>query len=113
MQDTSTKCADRVASELKDREDQIGELTARGFGGDEDSLQKLYDLPLSIETVQETTITLSWGGPADYLHIKHNAGEILGLTYRFSDWYDTATVELDETSPLWDYASDLIETLNA
>lgn len=111
MQDTSTKCADRVASELKDRESQFKALQDRINQGEEEAYEEMHELALGIQTVEETTVTLSWGGPADYLHIIHNEGEVLRVTYRFSDWFDTATEELDETSPLWDYAVDVVEAL--
>ena len=105
MDTKQLNCADRIGAELKDRADYIKGLLA----GSDDDLEALNNLPLCIETKQETTITLSTGGPADYLHITHDNGEVLRVVYRFSDWFDTAIVELDETSPLWDYASDLIE----
>jgi hypothetical protein len=110
MMDTKElNCAERIGAELKDRADYIKDLMDKGRVGDEDALDEVTNLPLSIETVKETTVTLSTGGPADYLHITHDQGEVLRVVYRFSDWFDTAIVELDETSPLWDYASDLIE----
>lgn len=111
MQDTKTKCADRVASELKDREVYFKDLLDRASEGEDKAMEEIHESALSIETVQETTVTLSWGGPADYLHIIHNEGEVLRVTYRFSDWFDTATEELDETSPLWDYAVNVVEAL--
>jgi hypothetical protein len=111
MQDTATKCADRIAGQLKDRETYFKDLQDRINEGEESAYEEMHEIALGIETVTETTVTLSWGGPADYLHIKHHDGEILGVAYRFSDWFDTAIEELDETSPLWDYAVDIVETL--
>jgi hypothetical protein len=104
-------CAGRIGAQLQDRAEYVKGLLERGRGGDEGALDEVTNLPLCIETKQETTITLSYGGPADYLHITHDKGEVLRVVYRFSDWFDTATEELDETSPLWDYASDLIQYL--
>jgi hypothetical protein len=104
MQEITIKCADKIAGELKDREVYFKDLLDRANEGEDKAVEELYENALSVETVKETTVTLSWGGPADYLHIKHHDGEVLGVVYRFSDWFDTATVELDETSPLWDYA---------
>lgn len=109
MQETTSKCADRINEELKGREAQIADLMTRGRGGDEEALDEVYNLALGVEHIEEITVTLSYGGPADYLHIIHSDGEVRRLTYRFSDWFDTAIVELDETSPLWDYASDIVE----
>jgi hypothetical protein len=106
--DTKEKsCADRIGAELKDRADYVKGL----LSGSDDDLEELNNLPLSIETVKETTVTLSWGGPSDYLHITHNEGEVLRVVYRFSDWFDTAIVELDEVSPLWDYAENVVNCL--
>jgi|LakMenE01Jun11ns_1017448.scaffolds.fasta_scaffold9882133_3 hypothetical protein len=107
---TTTKelrCSDRIGAELQDRANYVKGLLT----GDDDDLEALNNLPLCIETKQETTITLSWGGPSDYLHITHDNGEVLRVVYRFSDWFDTAIEELDETSPLWDYAENVISCL--
>jgi hypothetical protein len=108
MQETTQKCADRISEALNSREQDIQLLMASS--NDED-YQQLCEIPLSIETVRETTVTLSWGGPADYLHIIHADGEIKRVTYRYSDWFDTAIDELDETSPLWDYAQFIVESM--
>lgn len=101
-------CANRISAELKNTEDLVKGLMART---DDEGYQELAELPLDIETKKETTITFSYGGPADYLHITHDKGEVLRVVYRFSDWFDTATIELDETSPLWGYAEQVIEAL--
>jgi hypothetical protein len=106
--DTKEKsCAERIGAELQDRADYIKGL----LSGNDDDLEALNNLPLAVETMKETTITLSWGGPADYLHITHNEGDVLRVVYRFSNWFDTAIVELDETSPLWDYAENVVNCL--
>ena len=107
MDTKQQNCADRIGAELKDRANYVKGLLA----GSDDDLEELNNLPLCIETKQETTITLSTGGPADYLHITHDQGEVLRVVYRFSDWFDTAIVELDETNPLWDYAENVINCL--
>lgn len=100
-------CAERIGSMLKSTEEQVKTILAID---DYTRYEQLAELPLCIETVKETTVTLSYGGPADYLHITHNEGDILRVVYRFSDWFDTATVELDETSPLWEYAEGVINS---
>ena len=107
MDTKQQNCAERIGAELKDRANYVKGL----LSGSDDDLEELNNLPLSIETVKETTVTLSWGGPSDYLHITHNEGEVLRVVYRFSDWFDTAIEELDETNPLWDYAENVISCL--
>ena len=107
MDTKQLNCAERIGAELQNRADYIKGL----LNGNDDDLEALNNLPLAVETMKETTITLSWGGPADYLHITHNEGDVLRVVYRFSDWFDTAIVELDETNPLWDYAENVISCL--
>ena len=86
------------------RETQIKELLANP------EADEYFDNPaLSIDTVKLTKVCFSYGGPADYLEIYHLDGNLERVTYRYSDWFDTATVEVEETSPLWDYAQFVIE----
>ena len=99
---------ERIGSMLKSTEEQVKAILEID---DYTQYEQLANLPLSIETVKETTVTFSYGGPADYLHITHDEGVISRLVYRFSDWFDTATLELDCNSPLWDYAQGVIDTL--
>jgi hypothetical protein len=108
MQETKERtCAERIEENLTNLRDELNALNGRD---DDGALDELAEMPLHIETHYETTVTLSWGGPADYLHIVHNGEDVLKVTYRFSDWYDTATVEVDESDEtLWAYAQHIIE----
>lgn len=109
------KCAERIASELANTEEQLKELYARLESGDavanEEASIELNELPLGINTSQFTRITLAYGGPAEYIEVFHDGYEISRAVYRFSDWFDTATLELDESSPLYRYAQEVIETI--
>lgn len=97
------KCADLIDDNMKDREREIKELLSNPDSDD-------YDDPaLSIVTHKVTTICLSWGGPADYLEITHSGTDIHKVIYRYSDWYDTATRYVLEDSPLYEYATYVIE----
>lgn len=99
-------CANRVDNEMKEREAQIEALlNNRDSDGSDDPA-------LSIDTHQITRVCLSWGGPSDYLEIRHQGQEIDGVTYRFSDWFDTATRVVLEDSPLYTYAVEVIEGLS-
>jgi hypothetical protein len=106
--DTKKSCADLIDDNMKSREDDMREMMANANHDD------YFDDPaLSINTDKLTTVCLSWGGPADYLEIvwfgnDHN-WEIKKVTYRYSDWYDTATREVLEDSPLYEYARNVIE----
>jgi hypothetical protein len=106
---TTTKqetCAQRIEEQMKGREDEIRALVSNP---DSDWIQD--DPALSIDRREVFTICLSWGGPADYIEVTTNEGEIEKMIYRFSDWFDTATMEIDSDSPLWDYARYQVEMM--
>jgi hypothetical protein len=122
MKDTKEKtCADRIAEQLASEERNLSDIYAVLDGEikpteDQSETQTideaysdLYNYALGMNTIKETTITLSWGGPASYLEILHDGAEITRLTYRFSDWFDTATEEItDKESNLYRYAQEMI-----
>lgn len=99
-------CAQRIEEQMKGREEEIQALISNP---DSDWIQD--DPALSIDRREVFTICLSWGGPADYIEVTTNEGEIEKMIYRFSDWFDTATREIDNTSPLWDYARYQVEMM--
>jgi len=102
------KCADLIDDVMKSREEEMRNMI------DNPNHDDYFDDPaLSINTDKLTTVCLSYGGPADYLEIiwhgnDHN-WEIKRVTYRYSDWYDTATREVLEGSALYEYARSVIE----
>lgn len=102
MNTKEASCKDRVRNEMASREAQVRELLDN-LGEHEE------EIILSIDTDKITTVCLSWGGPADYLEITHNEDGIKKIIYRFSDWFDTATEEVEEGSALWEYASYLVD----
>jgi hypothetical protein len=107
---TNPTCADRIGAELADREAQIKAMLEQAedseYYGDEEAI---YELALSITVEKVATICLSWGGPADYLEITYGEGGIRKMVYRFSDWFDTATTEVEEGSNLWNYGVMMLE----
>jgi len=103
MSTKENTCANRVDDEMKDREAQIEALLNNPESDGND------DPALSIDTHQVTRVCLSWGGPSDYIEIRHQGQYIDGVTYRFSDWFDTATRVVLEDSPLYTYAVEVIE----
>jgi hypothetical protein len=101
------KCFDLIAEKMADRQAQIKALI-EDYNSDEN-----YDDPvLSIDTKTVTTVCLSYGGPSDYLEITHKEGEIERVIYRYSDWFDTATREVEENSPLYLYAIAIVQDFN-
>lgn len=114
-------CAERIADQLASEERNLGDIYKVLDGDSEpageasetqtidEAYSELYNYALGIDTIKQTTITLSWGGPASYLEILHRGTEITQLTYRFSDWFDTATQEITDTdSALYRYAQEMI-----
>lgn len=97
------KCADRIEENMKAREVQITALLNDSESDDNN------DPALSIDTRKITIVCLSWGGPADYLEITHKGLDIIQVIYRFSDWFDSATREVYEGSPLYTYAQFILE----
>ena len=107
MSTQELKCSQRIGEQLKSREEDIKALfEAEDYEG-------IRELPLSHETIKLTKVCLSWGGPADYLEIEWEGNdwqwEINKVTYQFSDWFDTATITVEEDSPLYEYARYIIE----
>jgi hypothetical protein len=122
MNETKEKtCAERIADQLASEEENLKAIYAV-IDGDvkpsedvsetqaiDEAYSDLYNYALGMSTIKETTITLSWGGPASYLEILHDGAEITQLTYRFSDWFDTATeIITDQESNLYRYAQEMI-----
>ena len=115
---TSTReatCAERITEKLANEAEAM-QAIYEAVDSDNDldreqGYESLYEYALGIDQREETIITLSWGGPASYLEIIHRGTEVYTVTYRFSDWFDTATVEVSEDSPLYRYAADTIRTM--
>lgn len=107
-------CAERIAAAVASEEENLKEIYAAIDSSDgsmeshEEGYESLYEYALGISTRKETIITLSWGGPASYLEVIHDGSDIYTVTYRFSDWFDTATQQLEEDSALYRYAQELI-----
>lgn len=101
-------CAELVRIKMQERESDIKALLDNPESDWDD------DPALSVETVQVTKICLSYGGPADYLEAywekdRVNYDGVFRVVYRFSDWFDTATLEVEEGSALWNYANIIVE----
>lgn len=113
-------CAERIADKMARESENLQQifdiLDGKNRSEDESESQaidnayeELYNYALGTNTIKKTTITLSWGGPASYLEVLHDGAEITQVTYRFSDWFDTATLQItDEENALYRYAQELI-----
>jgi len=99
-------CKDRIKESLKSLNDDLTALY-----NNPESDEYFDDPALSIDNYTLTVVCLSYGGPSSYLEIKHKEGEIVSVTYRFSDWFDTATTPVYENEPAYDYARSIVEWL--
>jgi len=106
MTTTQATCADLIIPNKIDREQELYKL----FGAE--NYQELCELPLSVDTSKLTTVTFSWGGPADYLEIEHDDGDIIKVVYVYQNWFDDARMSITE-GPLWKYAQFIVEGLYA
>ena len=101
-------CADRIKDSLASLNE---DLTAVMNNPNHDDY---FDDPaLSIDNYTLSSVCLSYGGPSSYLEIKHKDGEVISVTYRFSDWYDTATLPVLESEPAYEYALSIVESLES
>ena len=99
-------CKGRIKDSLKSLNEDLTALMNNPNSDD------YYDDPaLSIDAYTLTSVCLSYGGPSSYLEIKHVKSDIISVTYRFSDWGDTATLPVYESEPAYEYARSIVEGL--
>jgi len=98
-------CADLIKENLASLNDDLKEMMENPNHDD------YFDDPaLSIDDFQLTSICLSYGGPSSYLEVKHQGSDIISVTYRYSDWFDTATLPVFDFEPAYEYARNIIES---
>ena len=97
-------CAARIKDSLASLNEELKELM------DNPDNDELNDPALSVDEFQLTSVCLSYGGPSSYLEIKHLGNEILSVRYRYSDWFDTATLPVFDWEPAYEYARNIIES---
>ena len=112
-------CEARIGQELADREKDLRDLfaIADDYEGDEDLRDQangeIYEFAYGYETYKVTRLTWSGGGPADWIEVQHDSDGIRRIDYVFQDWYDGARREVKEGSPVWRYASIMLDGLEA
>lgn len=107
METKEKTCEERIDSQLANLEESCADIVKIYYEGDEDGEWNNY--PLSVDTYKMTRIQLSWGGPSDFLDVKHDGTIILAVTYHFQDWFDGAVRDVEEGSKVWEYARTVIE----
>lgn len=104
-------CADLIAGELKDREQQLEQLYTAADDGDDDAREQIQEMAYGIDRREILRVTWSGGGPADYLEITHSDGDILRVEYLYQNWFDGARLVVEEDSPAYRYALEILEMM--
>ena len=91
-------CADLIAGELKDREQQLEQLYTLADDGDDDAREQIYEMAYGVTRREIVEITLS-------------DGELMAVNYIYQDWYDGARLAVDEDSPAYRYALEILEMM--
>lgn len=112
-------CEARIESNMNQREQYLESLydaidSESSFEGYDDARDALNDLPLSIDKYEMVKILLSTGGPGDWLEVfvdTNNGATIIRIEYHFNDWFDHASRDVSKSSYIWQYASEIVETL--
>jgi hypothetical protein len=118
MSERAPTCAQRIRSELVDREATYADLWRRlddpdTAADDTDTVYQALE-PLGLAVRPVVSVQLSWGGPADWLEIEladDSGHDIRRVTYHFADWFDHAErdVSAREAPALWRAAEHYAE----
>lgn len=108
----SKSCADLIAGELKDREQQLKQLYTAADDGDDDAREQIQEMAYGIDRREILRVTWSGGGPADSLELTVSDGELIAVTYVYQDWFDGARLAVDEDSPAYRYALEILEMMS-
>lgn len=96
-------CAERIADEFALTEQLIAkELEASA----DPNLDDYFDgvTIYGVERREVVRLQLSGGGPADFIEITAREGEVIRVEYLFQDWFDSARLEVPESSPVYEWA---------
>jgi len=104
-------CADLIAGELKDREQQLEQLYTAADDGDDDARERIYDMAYGIDKREIYRVIWSGGGPADHLELTVSDGDLLEVNYVYQDWFDGARLAVNESSPAYRYALEILEMI--
>ena len=114
-------CEARIESELKDRERYLDTLFTIFDDKDctateeerDGAIDEINEFAYGSDTHKVTRFTWSGGGPSDWIEVQHDGDGISRIDYVFQDWFDGARREVPEGSPVWRYASLMLEGLEA
>lgn len=117
MRTENKTCEQLVDSQMQDRNiyleglDDIINDSESDSEKIEEALTELRDFPAHIETYKVMKITLSGGGPADWIEVKLDEDDdVMGMTYHYADWFDHAERKIYSDSYLWDFAMRIVDS---
>lgn len=112
-------CADKIGSELADREAEIKRLFDLANDSEDDNerdraWEDLNSMDYGISESKVYRVIWSGGGPADWIEITTDKyGTIEKVEYIYQDWFDGARKEVAENSAVWQYAEMMLERVSA
>jgi hypothetical protein len=116
-------CREQIAEQLRNREDFLSEIEEKIYSvyseyhsSEQDEvvenlMDQKYEMVLSLDKYVTFKILMSTGGPADWVEVLCSDSdrlEILSMNYHFSNWFDHAEVSINEHSPLWQWAEEML-----
>ena len=107
-------CAERIGEDLTMTQEHFRDLFARADDGQDEAQEEIYEQAYGISKYSLIKIELSGGGPSSWLEVKlDDENEVMKVTYFFADWFDVASREVAEDSPLYRYALQMTESIYA
>ena len=89
-----TKGADGEWHDIKSRGDLVEHILE--YTDEERAIEGWSEAPLSVMKRTTIIVQMSWGGPSDQFEcVLDDEGQIDEVTYRFMDWFDGATREIN------------------
>ena len=107
-------CAERIGDDLAMTQEHFRDLFARADDGQDEASEEIYEQAYGISKYTLVKIELSGGGPSSWLEVKLDSeNDVMSVFYFFADWFDVASREVPEDSPLYRYAVQMLEGVYA
>lgn len=103
MNTKEATCAERIGEQLEILEYEIADAQKQANDPNADDYFEGIII-YGIQRLEVIRLQLSGGGPADFVEITAREGEVIRVEYLFQDWYDSARLEVRESSPVYEWA---------
>ena len=112
------KCTDVIREKKAERNihlENLNDIIADTESSEDDielALDEMNSLALGIDEYKVVKITLSTGGPADWIEAKIDSENwIMHMTYHYADWFDHASENIERDEYLWSYAEEIVNSI--